>query len=49
MTSWVDVTTGLTSDGKIEVFGGLKPGDSVVRRATDALRPVTKVQAKPAS
>lgn len=47
MTSWVDVTTGLTSDGKIE--GGLKPGDSVVRRATDALRPVTKVQAKPAS
>lgn len=45
VTSWVDVTTGVVSDGKTEVFGDLKAGDRVVRRATDALQPGTKVQA----
>ena len=49
VTSWVDVTTGMTNDGKIEIFGDLKSGDIVVRRATDALQPGTKVQAKPSS
>jgi RND family efflux transporter MFP subunit len=49
VTAWVDVATGAASDGNIEVFGALKPGDVVVRRATDALQPGTKVQAKPAS
>lgn len=49
VTSWIDVTTGLSADGKVEVFGALEPGDAVVRRATDALQPGTKVQAKPPS
>ncbi len=36
---WVDVKTGVTSDGKTEVFGPLQAGDKVVRNATDAIRP----------
>ena len=35
---WVDVVTGLSTNGNIEVFGSLKPGDEVVRNATDAIR-----------
>src|SRR6202158_5085634 len=35
---WVDVVTGLTVNGNIEVFGDLKPGDEVIRNATDAIR-----------
>jgi RND family efflux transporter MFP subunit len=46
VTQWVDVTTGVTSDGAVEVFGQLKPGDQVVRRGSDALQPGTKVEAK---
>jgi membrane fusion protein (multidrug efflux system) len=45
VTSWVNVTTGMTADGQIEVFGALNPGDTVVRRATDALQPGTRVRA----
>lgn len=36
---WVDVKTGLTTNGKTEVFGQLQPGDHVVKNATDAIRP----------
>jgi RND family efflux transporter MFP subunit len=36
---WVDVVTGLSVDGNIEVFGDLKPGNEVIRNATDAIRP----------
>jgi RND family efflux transporter MFP subunit len=46
VTQWVDVTTGVTSDGAVEVFGQLKPGDQIVRRGSDALQPGTKVEAK---
>lgn len=35
---WVDVATGLSVNGSIEVFGDLKPGDEVIRNATDAIR-----------
>lgn len=35
---WVDVITGLSASGNIEVFGDLKPGDEVIRSATDAIR-----------
>ena len=38
---WVDVKTGLTVNGKTEVFGELQPGDIVVANATDAIRPGT--------
>lgn len=41
---WVDVVTGLSVDGNIEVFGDLKPGDKVIRNATDAIRPGQQVK-----
>lgn len=45
VATWVDVTTGMTNDGKVEVFGKLAAGDSVVKRATDALANGAHVQA----
>ncbi len=41
---WVDVVTGLSANGNIEVFGDLKPGDEVIRNATDATRPGQQVK-----
>jgi membrane fusion protein, multidrug efflux system len=41
---WVDVVPGLSVNGNIEVFGDLKPGDDVIRNATDALRPGQQVK-----
>jgi membrane fusion protein, multidrug efflux system len=35
---WVIVQTGQTVNGQIEVFGNLKPGDEVVKTASDAIR-----------
>jgi RND family efflux transporter MFP subunit len=35
---WVNVQTGETVNSEIEVFGGLNPGDQVVRMASDAIR-----------
>jgi membrane fusion protein, multidrug efflux system len=43
---WVDVTTGLSANGKIEVFGNLQPGDKVVETATDAIRAGSAVTAQ---
>src|SRR5712672_1859906 len=43
-TEWVDVVTGLSVNGNIEVFGDLKPGDEVIRNATDAIRPGQQVK-----
>jgi len=43
---WVDVTTGVTADGKTEVFGALQAGDVVVANATDSIRPGAAVTAK---
>ncbi len=40
---WVDVKTGVAAAGKTEVFGDLRPGDVLVRSATDAVRPGTPV------
>ncbi|WP_084584488.1 efflux RND transporter periplasmic adaptor subunit [Sphingomonas azotifigens] len=50
VAEWVDVTTGLSKGGKIEVFGKLKAGDRILLRGTDAIRAgtrVTPVAAKP--
>src|SRR5258708_7080034 len=41
---WVDVVTGLNVSGNIEVFGDIKPGDEVIRNATDAIRPGQQVK-----
>jgi membrane fusion protein, multidrug efflux system len=44
-TDWVNVKSGVTVNGKTEVFGDLKTGDLVVRNATDSIRPGLTVQA----
>ncbi len=41
---WVDVVTGLSVSGNVEIFGDLKPGDEVIRNATDAIRPGQQVK-----
>jgi membrane fusion protein, multidrug efflux system len=43
---WVDVKTGVTVNGKTEVFGELKAGDLVVRNATDSIRSGASVEAR---
>jgi RND family efflux transporter MFP subunit len=43
---WVDVKTGMTMNGKTEVFGELQPGDIVVANATDSIRNETAVSAQ---
>jgi len=45
-TEWVDVRTGLTSGALVEVFGDLSPGDEIVGRGTDELRPGTEVRSR---
>lgn len=42
-TEWVDVKTGVSVSGKIEIFGDIKPGDQVIKNATDAIRPGVQV------
>ena len=46
---WVDVVTGLSVNGNIEIFGDLKPEDEVICNGTDAIRPGQQVKTKPAS
>ena len=41
---WVDVKKGVTDGDLVEVIGNLKPGDRVVRRATDEIREGTQIQ-----
>lgn len=41
---WVDVKRGMTVGDQVEVFGDLQDGDTVVLRATDEIRPGTKVR-----
>jgi RND family efflux transporter MFP subunit len=43
-TESVDVVTGLSVNGNIEVFGDLTPADEVIRNATDAIRPGQQVK-----
>jgi RND family efflux transporter MFP subunit len=40
---WVDVRKGATDGDLVEVIGNLRPGDSVVRRATDEIRDGTSL------
>jgi membrane fusion protein (multidrug efflux system) len=42
---WVDIKKGVAEGDLVEVIGNLKPGDPVVRRATDEMREGTPVQA----
>ena len=43
---WVDVRRGMTEGKLVEVFGKLTAGDRIVLRATDEIRPGTKVTAR---
>lgn len=43
---WTDVRTGISLDSAIEVFGDVQPGDTVLVKATDELKPGTHVQVK---
>ncbi|HEY2934064.1 MAG TPA: efflux RND transporter periplasmic adaptor subunit [Acidobacteriota bacterium] len=45
---WVDVRRGQAMDELVEVFGKLAPGETVVLRGTDELRPGTRVVPKSA-
>jgi RND family efflux transporter MFP subunit len=44
---WVDVKKGVADGDLIEVMGNLKPGDRVVRRATDEIRDGNPIQSSP--
>ena len=46
---WIDVRTGLTAGPLTEVFGDLRPGDTVATRGTDEIRPGTEVRVKEVS
>lgn len=45
---WVNVQTGQAIDGDMEVFGDLRPGDQVVRIASDSIRNGQAVNARAA-
>ena len=45
-TEWIDVKKGRESDGKIEVFGNLHPGDQVIKVATDEIRNGSTINTK---
>lgn len=40
---WVDIRRGMSEDGLVEVFGDLQAGDRIVQRATDEIRPGTRI------
>ncbi len=42
----VDVRRGMTVGDRVEVFGDLSSGDPIVLRATDEIRPGTRVKAR---
>jgi RND family efflux transporter MFP subunit len=46
---WVDVETGLSSGALIEIFGDLRPGDSVAARGTDEIAAGTEVEVRDAA
>jgi RND family efflux transporter MFP subunit len=44
---WIDVRRGLMEGNMVEVFGALQPGDRIVLRASDEIRPGTRLEASP--
>ncbi|MGH6849986.1 MAG: efflux RND transporter periplasmic adaptor subunit [Methylocella sp.] len=48
LTEWVDVKRGNAAKGMVEIFGPLHEGDMIAARATDEIKPGTKVSAKTA-
>jgi membrane fusion protein, multidrug efflux system len=48
-TEWVNVKLGAMSGNLVEVFGDLKEHDEIAARASEELRPDTRVSARPAA
>ena len=46
VAEWVNVRRGMTDGAMAEVFGDLNAGDRIVLRATDEIRPGTRVEAR---
>jgi len=44
VAEWVDVRRGLAQGNQVEIFGDVAAGDTVVVRATDEIRPGTRVE-----
>ncbi len=44
---WVDVRRGMNEGNLVEVYGRVRAGDQIVLRATDEIRPDTRVQSLP--
>ncbi|HEU4607944.1 MAG TPA: hypothetical protein VFS31_07530 [Chitinophagaceae bacterium] len=44
VTEWVDVRSGLLTEGKAEIFANLKEGDTLLMRATDEIKEGVKLQ-----
>ncbi len=49
IVDWVPVRKGTKSGSLIEIFGALQPGDFVVLRGTDEIRPGTVIESLPVS
>jgi membrane fusion protein (multidrug efflux system) len=43
---WVDVNKGREANGKVEIYGDLKPGDAIITAATDEIRDGAPVRVK---
>jgi len=46
-TEWIDVRNGINMTDKIEIFGNLSAGDTLLTRATDEIKPGTPLAPKP--
>ena len=43
LTQWIDVRNGINMDSTVEIFGNIKPGDTLLKKATDEVKNGTKV------
>jgi hypothetical protein len=43
VAEWVDVRRGAAEGDLVEVFGNLRPGDRILERATDEVRPGARI------
>jgi membrane fusion protein, multidrug efflux system len=45
-TEWVDVRAGISMSDKVEIFGNLIEGDTLLMRATDEIKPGAQLAPK---
>lgn len=43
LAEWIDVRSGMNAGDKIEIFGKLSEGDTLLKKATDEIKPETKL------